>query len=78
MFYIFMAGVCLFLLGFYSGRVWVTRLEGKTVSLKTVCIAIFVVMVGAVGIISLSTRMNHNSQANLNTEPAAETVTIIK
>jgi membrane protein DedA with SNARE-associated domain len=78
MFYIFLAGVCLFLLGFYCGRIWVTRLEGKTVSMKTVCIAVFVVMVLAVGIMSLPLKAQKSTAAELTPEPAADTVSVIK
>jgi membrane protein DedA with SNARE-associated domain len=78
MFYMFLAGVSLFLLGFYCGRIWVTRLEGKTVSMKTVCIAVFVVMVLAVGILSFPLKSQKSPAVEVTTESAADTVPAIK
>lgn len=41
----FLVALIFFLLGFFAGKLWVTTLEGKTISVKTLCIAIFIAIV---------------------------------
>lgn len=41
----FLIALIFFLLGFFVGKLWVTTLEGKTISVKTLCIAIFIAIV---------------------------------
>ena len=55
MFYYFLVCVVVFLLGFFCGRIWENRLENKTVPMKTVLLAVFLVFVIAVAIFTFPT-----------------------
>ena len=61
--YIF-TGVIIFLVGFYCGRIWVTKLEGKTISLKTVCAVIFVLLVIILVMVSAKFTKSTGSPSN--------------
>ena len=55
MFLYILTGVIIFLIGFYAGRLWETRLKGKiiSISVKTVCIIGFILLVLILGITSI-------------------------
>lgn len=49
----FIASVIIFLAGFICGKYWVTKLEGKTVPLKTVCVIFFVIVLLIFSIVTI-------------------------
>ena len=68
-------GVIIFLVGFYCGRIWVTKLDGKTIPLKTVCAVIFVLLVIILVMVSMKLSKSDSSSNNpLNTVPQTESV----
>jgi hypothetical protein len=78
MFYYFLVCVVVFLLGFFCGRIWENRLENKTVPMKKVLLAVFLVFVVAVAIFtfprsSKGTAMNTATQ-DLDTTVSTATV----
>ena len=70
--YYVIIGVVLFLVGFYAGRLWETRLEGKTIPLKTVCTVIFILVVIILGMISMKVSKHTDTAPEPSTPPPAQ------
>jgi membrane protein DedA with SNARE-associated domain len=80
MFYYFLLCIVVFLVGFFCGRIWENRLENKTVPMKTVLLAVFLVFVIGVAIFTFprSRKGPVVDTTTLESEPTVSMATVLR